>query len=66
MTPATAPATADAVASARALPIADVEHRFWTSTGSFRLIGHDWGGLVGNQLALRFPERIERYIARTR
>ncbi|MEC3957182.1 alpha/beta hydrolase [Nocardia sp. CDC153] len=29
----------------------------------FRAIGHDWGGLVGYLLALRFPERMRHYIA---
>ena len=28
-----------------------------------RLVGHDWGGWVGFLLALRHPERIERYLA---
>ena len=29
----------------------------------FRLVGHDWGGWVGFLIALREPERVERYIA---
>ncbi|WP_157354878.1 alpha/beta fold hydrolase [Nocardia terrae] len=29
----------------------------------FRAIGHDWGGLTGYLLALRFPERMRHYIA---
>lgn len=29
----------------------------------FRLVGHDWGGLVGYQLALRSPDRVSHYIA---
>jgi pimeloyl-ACP methyl ester carboxylesterase len=28
-----------------------------------RLIGHDWGAVQGWQLAIRHPERVERYIA---
>ncbi|MFI5775843.1 alpha/beta fold hydrolase [Nocardia sp. NPDC051570] len=28
----------------------------------FHVMGHDWGGLVGYLLALRFPERVSRYI----
>lgn len=30
---------------------------------TFRAIGHDWGGLVGYLLALRFPTRMRNYIA---
>ncbi|GAB2546081.1 alpha/beta fold hydrolase [Nocardia heshunensis] len=29
----------------------------------FHAIGHDWGGLVGYLLALRFPDRMRHYIA---
>ncbi|WP_051178230.1 alpha/beta fold hydrolase [Nocardia concava] len=29
----------------------------------FRAIGHDWGGLAGYLLALRFPDRMRQYIA---
>lgn len=29
----------------------------------FRLAGHDWGGWIGFLLALRAPERVERYLA---
>jgi pimeloyl-ACP methyl ester carboxylesterase len=28
-----------------------------------KLVGHDWGGWIGFQLALRAPERIDRYLA---
>ena len=28
-----------------------------------RLVGHDWGGLVGFVICLRHPERVERYLA---
>jgi len=28
-----------------------------------RLAGHDWGGLAGYLLALRHPERVQRYLA---
>ena len=28
-----------------------------------RLVGHDWGGWIGFLLALRAPERLERYLA---
>ena len=28
-----------------------------------RLVGHDWGGVVGFILCLRHPERVERYLA---
>jgi pimeloyl-ACP methyl ester carboxylesterase len=28
-----------------------------------RLIGHDWGGVIGFLACLRYPERIERYLA---
>jgi pimeloyl-ACP methyl ester carboxylesterase len=28
-----------------------------------KLIGHDWGGFAGFLLALRHPERVERYLA---
>ena len=31
--------------------------------GSFRLAGHDWGGIAGFELCLRHPERIERDLA---
>ena len=31
--------------------------------GKVRLIGHDWGAVQGWQLAIRHPERVERYIA---
>ncbi len=27
------------------------------------LVGHDWGGYIGHLLALRAPERVERYLA---
>ena len=28
-----------------------------------RLVGHDWGGVIGFDLCLRAPERIDRYLA---
>lgn len=31
--------------------------------GRIRLVGHDWGGWIGFLLAIRVPERIERYLA---
>src|SRR5512139_3172903 len=31
--------------------------------GKARVIGHDWGAVQGWQLAIRHPERVERYIA---
>ncbi len=30
---------------------------------SVRYVGHDWGGWAGYLLALRAPERVERYLA---
>ncbi|WP_067698450.1 alpha/beta fold hydrolase [Nocardia jejuensis] len=29
----------------------------------FHVLGHDWGGLIGYLLALRYPHRVQRYIA---
>lgn len=31
--------------------------------GSVRLVGHDWGLLAGYRTAIRFPERLERFVA---
>jgi pimeloyl-ACP methyl ester carboxylesterase len=31
--------------------------------GQAKVVGHDWGAVLGWQLAIRHPQRVERYVA---